>query len=265
MTKGRKVVLVGLPGAFTPPRSSQQVPGYLAKEAELKAKGVSDVITYCVNDGAVMQAWAADQQVGNSIIEMFGDPGSVLTEALGLVLDHPGPMSVLGNPRCKRFSMFIDNGVCTVQCCIDAFVAWGEHCACHSFLLSNREGPVPRGEEDLVSKQLRNQRFSRWCSSSTAKCPYSDCSHRGLHGSELTAGDGQEFLDELCTHSAKDLLADVRDIHTTKDLSSVILDWHGARAWIKLEFWITLLESYNVAEAEDNPAGDANRIFPIPP
>merc|ERR1740129_377835 len=111
MTKGRKVVLVGLPGAFTPPRSSQQVPGYLAKEAELKAKGVSDVITYCVNDGAVMQAWAADQQVGNSIIKMFGDPGSVLTEALGLVLDHPGPMSVLGNPRCKRFSMFIDDGV----------------------------------------------------------------------------------------------------------------------------------------------------------
>jgi len=58
-----------------------------------------------------MQAWAADQQVGNSIIRMFGDPGSVLTEALGLVLDHPGPMSVLGNPRCKRCSMCIDDGV----------------------------------------------------------------------------------------------------------------------------------------------------------
>jgi len=58
-----------------------------------------------------MEAWAADQKVGNSIIRMFGDPRSELTEALGLVLNHPGPMSVLGNPRCKRFSMFIDDGV----------------------------------------------------------------------------------------------------------------------------------------------------------
>lgn len=88
-----------------------QIPGYLANEAALKAKGVTDVITYCVNDGAVMKAWAADQKVGDSIIQMFGDPSSELTEALGLVLDHPGPMSVLGNSRCKRFSMYIDDGI----------------------------------------------------------------------------------------------------------------------------------------------------------
>jgi len=83
----------------------------LAKQAELKAKGISDVITYCVNDGAVMKAWAVDQKVDGSMIQMFGDPRSEVTEALGLVLDHPGPMSVLGNPRSKRFSMFIDDGI----------------------------------------------------------------------------------------------------------------------------------------------------------
>jgi len=87
------------------------VPGYLAKQDELKAKGVSDVIVYCVNDGAVMKAWAADQGTDGSIISMLGDPRSEVTNAMGLVLDHPGPMSVLGNNRCKRFSMLIDDGV----------------------------------------------------------------------------------------------------------------------------------------------------------
>mmetsp|Transcript_68654 Transcript_68654/g.204297 ORF Transcript_68654/g.204297 Transcript_68654/m.204297 type:complete len:90 (-) Transcript_68654:284-553(-) len=58
-----------------------------------------------------MTAWAQDQGVDGSIITFLGDPRSELTKALDLVLDHPGPMSVLGNPRCKRFSMFIDDGV----------------------------------------------------------------------------------------------------------------------------------------------------------
>jgi len=80
-------------------------------EDELKEKGISDVIVYCVNDGAVMTAWAKDQGIEDSIITFLGDPRSELTDALGLVLDHPGPMSVLGNKRCKRFSMFIDDGI----------------------------------------------------------------------------------------------------------------------------------------------------------
>jgi len=87
------------------------VPGYLAFEDELKAKGVSDVLVYCVNDGAVMKAWAEDQGTEDSIITMLGDPRSEMTRALDLVLDHPGPMSVLGTPRCKRFSMLIDDGI----------------------------------------------------------------------------------------------------------------------------------------------------------
>jgi len=87
------------------------VPGYLAYEDDLKAKGVSDVLVYCVNDGAVMTAWAADQGTEDSIITMLGDTRSEMTKALDLVLDHPGPMSVLGTPRCKRFSMLIDDGI----------------------------------------------------------------------------------------------------------------------------------------------------------
>merc|ERR1712046_270383 len=78
---------------------------------ELKARGVSDVLVYAVNDGAVMDGWSKAQGVEGSIVTMVADPRSELTKALGLVLDHPGPMSVLGNPRCKRFSMLIKDCV----------------------------------------------------------------------------------------------------------------------------------------------------------
>mmetsp|Transcript_31856 Transcript_31856/g.101444 ORF Transcript_31856/g.101444 Transcript_31856/m.101444 type:complete len:105 (+) Transcript_31856:291-605(+) len=60
-----------------------------------------------VNDGAVMQAWAKDQGTEGSLLTLYGDPLSQVSGALDLVLDHPGPMSVLGNPRCKRFSMLV--------------------------------------------------------------------------------------------------------------------------------------------------------------
>jgi len=71
------------------------------------------VLVFCVNDGAVMKAWATKQGVDKegSIISFFADTRSVLTKALGLALVHEGPMSVLGNPRCQRFSMLIDDGV----------------------------------------------------------------------------------------------------------------------------------------------------------
>jgi len=58
-----------------------------------------------------MTAWGKDQGIDGTIIKFLGDPRSELTKALDLVLDHPGPMSVLGNTRCKRFSMLIDDGV----------------------------------------------------------------------------------------------------------------------------------------------------------
>merc|ERR550514_1814474 len=58
-----------------------------------------------------MKAWAKAQKVAGTIVTLYGDPRSELTQALGLVLDHPGVMGVLGNPRCKRFSMLIEDGV----------------------------------------------------------------------------------------------------------------------------------------------------------
>merc|ERR1712187_124118 len=59
------------------------------------------------NDGAVMDAWAKDQGTPGSMVRLLGDPRSEVTKALDVVLDHPGPMSVLGNPRCQRFSLLV--------------------------------------------------------------------------------------------------------------------------------------------------------------
>ena len=72
------------------------------------------MLVYCVNDGAVMAAWAESQGVEGSMITFLADTRSELTRALGVVLDHPGPMSVLGNPRSKRFAMYLDDGVIKV-------------------------------------------------------------------------------------------------------------------------------------------------------
>ena len=65
------------------------------------------MLVYCVNDGAVMSAWGEAMNIEGSMITFLADTRSELTQALGVVLDHPGPMGVLGNPRCKRFAMYL--------------------------------------------------------------------------------------------------------------------------------------------------------------
>lgn len=86
------------------------MPGYLEKQDALKARGIDEVLVYCVNDGAVMGAWANDQGIDGSMVTFLADPRSELTKALGMELTHPGPMSVLGNPRCKRFALYLEDG-----------------------------------------------------------------------------------------------------------------------------------------------------------
>lgn len=85
----------------------------MAAQDALKAKGVDEVIVYCVNDCAVMKAWAVDQKVAGSIVTFAADKASVLTKALDVVLDHPGPVDALGNNRCKRFALVVENGIVT--------------------------------------------------------------------------------------------------------------------------------------------------------
>jgi len=69
------------------------------------------VIVYCVNDGAVMKAWAKDQGINGSMITFLADTRAEFTEALGMFMDHPGPRDDLGSARCKRFVLVCENGV----------------------------------------------------------------------------------------------------------------------------------------------------------
>ena len=107
ITKGKKVVIFGLPGAFTPTCSAKHVPSYLDNLDKLKAKGVSEVLCMSVNDPFVMGAWARDQKAGGKV-RMMADGSADYTKALGLEFDLTGRgMGV----RCQRFSMLVDNGV----------------------------------------------------------------------------------------------------------------------------------------------------------
>ena len=107
LTKGKKVVVFGLPGAFTPTCSAKHVPSYVQNLDKLKAKGVNEVFCMSVNDAFVMGAWARDQKTGGKV-RMMGDGSAAYTKALGLEFD----LSARGlGLRCQRFSMLVDNGV----------------------------------------------------------------------------------------------------------------------------------------------------------
>ena len=107
LTRGKKVAIFGLPGAFTPTCSAKHVPGFVANYDKLKAKGVDEVICMSVNDAFVMGAWARDQKTAGKV-RMMGDGSAAYTRALGLELD----LSAKGlGVRCQRFSMLVDNGV----------------------------------------------------------------------------------------------------------------------------------------------------------
>ena len=110
LTRGKKVAIFGLPGAFTPTCSAKHVPGFVANRDQLKAKGIDEVICMSVNDPFVMGAWARDQKTGGKI-RMMGDGSADYTKALGLELD----LNARGmGTRCQRFSMLVDNGVVRV-------------------------------------------------------------------------------------------------------------------------------------------------------
>jgi glutaredoxin/glutathione-dependent peroxiredoxin len=107
LTKGKKVVIFGLPGAYTPTCSGQHVPGYVAAYEAFKAKGVDDVICMAVNDGFVMAEWGRSQNATGKV-RMMGDGSAEFTKKLGLEFDLSGMGFGL---RCQRFSMLVEDGV----------------------------------------------------------------------------------------------------------------------------------------------------------
>jgi glutaredoxin/glutathione-dependent peroxiredoxin len=107
LVKGKKIVVFGLPGAFTPTCSAKHVPGYVQHHDDFKAKGVDEIWCVSVNDAFVMGAWAKDQKTAGKV-RMLGDGSAAWAKALGLELDLVARgMGV----RMQRFSMLVEDGV----------------------------------------------------------------------------------------------------------------------------------------------------------
>lgn len=109
--KDRKVVIFGLPGAYTGTCSTAHVPSFMRTLDGFKAKGVDEVICVSVNDPFVMDAWGKATGATEAGITMLGDSSAEFTTAIGMEFSAP-PAGLVN--RSKRYSMLIDNGVVTI-------------------------------------------------------------------------------------------------------------------------------------------------------
>ncbi|MFN9479300.1 MAG: peroxiredoxin [Betaproteobacteria bacterium] len=107
LTRGKKIAIFGLPGAFTPTCSAQHVPSYIKHYDALSAKGVDEIWCLSVNDAFVMGAWGRDQKAGGTV-RMMADGSAEYTKKLSLELDL---VSRGLGIRCQRFSMLVEDGV----------------------------------------------------------------------------------------------------------------------------------------------------------
>ena len=106
---GKKVVLVSVPGAFTPTCSMNHLPGFVEHASAIREKGVDTIACTAVNDVFVMDAWGKDRGVGDDVL-MLADGNGDYAKALGLEMDGSGfGMGTRG----QRFAIIVDDGVAT--------------------------------------------------------------------------------------------------------------------------------------------------------
>ena len=105
LLKDKKIILFGLPGAYTSVCSAKHLPGYVKAYDQYKAKGIDHIICISVNDPFVMDAWGKSHNVGNKIV-MAGDPFLNFTKSIGADVDK----STRGlGVRSNRYAILIDN------------------------------------------------------------------------------------------------------------------------------------------------------------
>lgn len=109
--KGRKVVIFGLPGAFTGTCTASHVPSFMRTKGQFDAKGVDEIICVSVNDPFVMKAWAESTGAEDAGLTMLADPNSDFTTAMGKNFDAP-PVGFVA--RSSRYAMVVDDGKVTV-------------------------------------------------------------------------------------------------------------------------------------------------------
>ncbi len=103
---GKKVVLFGVPGAFTPTCSRNHLPGFIAKADEFFAKGVDTIAVTAVNDVHVMGAWA---KANPGKIEFLADGNGAFVKSVGL--DYDGTERLMGPVRSRRYALYAEDGV----------------------------------------------------------------------------------------------------------------------------------------------------------
>jgi glutaredoxin/glutathione-dependent peroxiredoxin len=105
--KGKRVVLVAVPGAFTPTCDAMHLPGYVMDHDAIKAKGIDTIACTSVNDVFVMKAWSKASQADGKVL-MLADGNGTFAKAVGLSFD----LAVAGmGERSRRYSMLVEDGV----------------------------------------------------------------------------------------------------------------------------------------------------------
>ena len=101
----KKVIIFGVPGAFTPTCSEQHLPGFLKLSDKIKYKGIDDIFCLSVNDKFVMSSWLSSYSDGNKI-KGIADGNAEITKSLKVISDKS--LSFMGL-RSSRFAMIVDN------------------------------------------------------------------------------------------------------------------------------------------------------------
>ena len=103
--KDKKVIIFGLPGAYTSVCSAKHLPGYIKMHQEYKNKGIDQIICIAANDPFVMNAWGKQNNVGNKIM-MVGDPFLNFIKAIGAEVDKSGRGMGI---RSNRYTMLVED------------------------------------------------------------------------------------------------------------------------------------------------------------
>lgn len=111
LSKGRKLVLFGLPGAYTGTCTTAHVPSFMRTKPDFDKKGVDEIICISVNDPFVMKAWGDSTGAAAAGISMLADATGDYTKAIGMDFSNPG-LGFIG--RSKRYALFAEDGVVKV-------------------------------------------------------------------------------------------------------------------------------------------------------
>lgn len=106
-TKGRKIVIFAVPGAYTGTCTTAHVPSFMRTKDQFDAKGVDEIICLSVNDPFVMHAWGESTGAAQAGLTMMSDAASEFTKAIGMDFDAP-PVGLFA--RSKRYAMLVEDG-----------------------------------------------------------------------------------------------------------------------------------------------------------